>query len=112
MPLLEISTNTKIDNKQNLAEEASKLTAELLGKPESYVMVKIQPEQALIFAGTNAPAAHVKLKSLGLPENRTTDFSEKLCSFISSAFNIDSSRIYIEFANPERHMWGWDKRTF
>jgi phenylpyruvate tautomerase PptA (4-oxalocrotonate tautomerase family) len=112
MPLLEISTNTTIDNQQNLAEKASKLTADLLGKPESYVMVKIQPEQTLLFAGTNAPAAHVKLKSLGLPENRTADFSEKLCLYISSTLNIDSNRIYIEFASPERHMWGWDKRTF
>jgi len=112
MPLLEISTNTKIDNDQSLAVQASKLTAELLGKPESYVMVKIQSEQTLIFAGSNAPAAHVKLKSLGLPESNTTDFSEKLCSFISSEFNINSSRIYIEFANPERHMWGWDGKTF
>lgn len=112
MPLLEISTNTKIDNQHNLAEQASKLTAEILGKPESYVMVKIQPEQTLLFAGTNAPAAHVKLKSLGLPAGGTTNLSEKLCSFIGAALNIDSSRIYIEFASPERHMWGWDNRTF
>ena len=112
MPLLEISTNIKVDNSQNIAEQASRLTAEILGKPESYVMVKIQPEQTLIFAGTNEPAAHVKLKSLGLPENRTAEFSSSICSFISSELNINSARIYIEFANPERHMWGWDKRTF
>jgi len=112
MPLLEICTNTKVDNQQHLAEQASKLTAAMLGKPESYVMVKIQSEQILLFAGTNTPAAHVKFKSLGLPENRTADYSEKLCNFISSEFNIDSARIYIEFANPERHMWGWDGGTF
>ena len=112
MPLLEISTNTKINNEQNLAEQASKLTAELLGKPESYVMVKIQSEQTLIFAGSNAPAAHIKLKSLGLPEDKTADFSSSICTFISSELKIDSSRIYIEFASPSRHMWGWDSRTF
>ena len=112
MPLLDISTNIAIDNQQELAKQASKLTAEILGKPESYVMVKIQPEQTLLFAGTSAPAAHIKLKSLGLPENRTADFSKKLCSFIGSALNIDSNRIYIEFASPERHMWGWDSGTF
>ena len=112
MPLLELTTNTTINDCQHIAQQASKLTAEILGKPESYVMVKIQPEQTLIFAGTDEPAAHVKLKSLGLAENSTADFSEKICSFISSQLNINSARIYIEFASPERHMWGWDGKTF
>ena len=75
MPLLELTTNTTIDDYQHIAQQASKLTAEILGKPESYVMVKIQPEQTLIFAGTDEPAAHVTLKSLGLPENKTAEYS-------------------------------------
>lgn len=112
MPLLEITTNTSVTNSQEVAEQASKLTADLLGKPESYVMVKLQTEQNLIFAGNNQPAAHVKLKSLGMPENKTTEFSATICDFISTQLNIESARIYIEFSNPERHMWGWDKRTF
>jgi phenylpyruvate tautomerase PptA (4-oxalocrotonate tautomerase family) len=112
MPLLEISTNTAIDNAEEVAKQASKLTAEILGKPESYVMVKLKPAQTLLFAGTSEPAAHLKLKSLGLPENHTTEYSSKLCSYISSTLGIDSARIYIEFSNPERHLWGWDERTF
>lgn len=112
MPLLEITTNTKIDNSLNIAEQASALTAGLLGKPESYVMVKLITEQNLIFAGSDKPAAHVKLKSLGLPEDKTADFSASICAFINDQLSIESARIYIEFANPERHMWGWDNRTF
>ena len=112
MPLLEITTNTTIDNSLDVAQQASKLTAEMLAKPESYVMVKIQAEQTLIFAGTDEPAAHVKLKSLGLAEDSTADFSKKICSFISSQLNINSARIYIEFSSPARHMWGWDGKTF
>jgi phenylpyruvate tautomerase PptA (4-oxalocrotonate tautomerase family) len=112
MPLLEITTNTAITNSQVFAEQASKLIAELLNKPESYVMIKIVPEQTLIFAGNNEPAAHIKLKSLGLAEDKTVYFSEKICSFINSKLNINSARIYIEFFNPARHMWGWDGKTF
>ena len=112
MPLLEISTNTAIENGEEVAKQASKMTAEMLGKPESYVMVRLQTQQTLLFAGSKEPAAHVKLKSLGLPENRTSEFSASLCEFISSMTEIDSSRIYIEFFSPERHMWGWDNRTF
>ncbi len=73
MPLLEIITNVVIEDDQAFAAQASKLTAELLGKPESYVMVRIQPEQTLIFAGGNHPTALVKLKSLGLPEDNTAN---------------------------------------
>ncbi len=112
MPLLELTTNTNIDDVASLAKQASKLTAEILGKPESYVMVKIMPEQNLIFAGSDEPAAHVKLKSLGLPESKTAELSAKICNFINAELSINSARIYIEFSSPERHMWGWDGRTF
>ena len=112
MPLLELTTNTNIDDVDSLAKQASKLTAEILGKPESYVMVKIMPQQHLIFAGNDEPAAHIKLKSLGLPESDTTELSAKICDFINNELGINSARIYIEFSSPERHMWGWDGRTF
>ena len=112
MPLLEIVTNTVVDNEHTIAVEASKLTAEILAKPEAYVMVRIQTEHTLLFAGSSEPAALVKLKSLGLPENDTAELSSSICDFISSKLKIDSARVYIEFTNPERHMWGWDKHTF
>ena len=112
MPLLEITSNTTIDDPQDLARQASKLTADILGKPESYVMVKVSADHTLIFGGSNEPAAYIQLKSLGLSENRTAEYSEKLCAFISKTLNINSNRTYIEFSSPERHMWGWDKTTF
>ena len=112
MPLLEITTNIRVNDSREILVQASKLTADLLGKPESYVMVKLQPEQYLMFAGNSEPTAHVKLKSLGLPEDKTVDFSARICEFIHSQLGIESARIYIEFSSPERHMWGWDKRTF
>ena len=112
MPLLEITTNTTITNQHDIAQHASKFAAEMLGKPESYVMVKINADQPITFAGNFEPAAHVKLKSLGLPENNTADYSASLCNFINNNLGIDSGRIYIEFSNPERHMWGWNGKTF
>lgn len=112
MPVLNIRTNVKIENKTSLAESASTTTANLLGKPETYVMINIEDDQCLMFAGNNAPCALLSLKSLGLAENLTASFSNVLCEFINTHCAIDKSRIYIEFINPERHMWGWDGRTF
>ena len=112
MPLLTIKTNIEIDNAKDLALAASKKISEMLGKPENYIMVNVMPEQALIFAGTDAGAAFVELKSLGLPESSTAVFSNSLCELINQQLGIDESRIYIEFSNPERHMWGWNGATF
>ena len=112
MPVLQITTNAVIDDADALAKQASKLTAEILGKPESYVMVNINGNADLIFAGTNDPCAHLTLKSLGLPESETRAYSEKLCGFIEQQLGVSPSRTYIEFFNPERHMFGWDNRTF
>lgn len=112
MPVLQIMTNVTIDNTDALAKQASKLAAEMLGKPESYVMVSINGTAELIFAGTNDPCAHLMLKSLGLPESETKAYSEKLCGFIEHQLGVSPSRTYIEFINPERHMFGWDNTTF
>jgi phenylpyruvate tautomerase len=112
MPVLQITTNVTIDNADELAKQASGLAAGMLGKPESYVMVSINGGAELIFAGTNEPCAHLMLKSLGLPESETSNYSEKLCGFIEQQLGVSPSRTYIEFINPERHMFGWNKSTF
>jgi len=112
MPLLTIRTNIKLNDKSDIAEKASLTIANILGKPESYIMVQVEDEQCLIFGGEHDPCALLELKSLGLPENTTADFSARLCEFMKIETQIDSSRIYIEFSSPERHMWGWDQRTF
>ena len=112
MPVLQVTTNVSIDNADALAKQASSLTAEMLGKPESYVMVGINGAANLIFSGTNDPCAHLMLKSLGLPESETRTYSEKLCGFIEQQLGVSPSRTYIEFINPERHMFGWNNSTF
>ena len=112
MPVLQVTTNVSIDDTNAFAVQASSLTAEMLGKPESYVMVNIIGAADLIFAGTNDPCAHLMLESLGLPESETVSYSERLCGFIEQQLGVSPSRTYIEFINPERHMFGWNKATF
>ncbi len=112
MPVLQITTNVTIGDADALSKQASSLVAEILGKPESYVMVNINGNTDLIFAGTNEPCAHLMLKSLGLPESETKAYSDKLCAFIEQQLGVSPSRTYIEFINPERHMFGWNSGTF
>jgi len=114
MPYLGIHTNKKFDDAtaQELMKKASHTVAELLGKPESYVMVALPPPVPMMFAGDDAPLAYLELKSIGLPQSATTDLSSALCALVSDTLDISQNRIYVEFANAERAMWGWDGRTF
>ena len=114
MPYLLIQTNLSIDTEQSqkLIQNASKIVADILGKAENYVMVTLQDSTQMMFAGDSQPLAYLQLKSLGLPESSTGDFSKALCSLLNNELGIASERIYIEFSNPDRHMWGWNNKTF
>ena len=113
MPLLKIETNAPLpEDSEPLLRQASTLVAGMLGKPESYVMVGLNANPYLCFAGSSEPLAYVELKSLGLPEDRTAEFSEALCGFLETRLQIPAGRIYIEFSNPSRHLWGWNSGTF
>jgi len=114
MPLIKVTTNQSINAEAQAAflRQLSAATAAMLGKPESYVMAIFNEQPQMLFAGSAEPLAHVELKSLGLPENKTADYSARLCSLIGEQLGIPPERIYIEFSAPARHMWGWSGRTF
>jgi len=119
MPYLKIQTNEVIsaELEQKLLREASFLVASELGKAEKYVMVNIEPTRSMFFAGTDAPAAYLELKSIGLmeskqPEEKTKTLSAALCKLINDCISIPTDRIYIEFADAPRSMWGWNSTTF
>jgi phenylpyruvate tautomerase len=114
MPYFSIETNQTIDQASNreLMKKTSAFIAELLGKPESYVMFAIKPVTSLIFAGSDKPTAFVRLKSIGLPKERCPDLSEKICSFVEQELEVPPNRIFIDFKDLEREMFGWNGKTF
>lgn len=114
MPYFSIETNQNVDEtyQQDLLKKASLFIAGLLNKPESYVMISINPGAPLIFGENDLPAAFVRLKSIGLPKDRCTELSEKICNFIEQELGIPKNRIFIDFKDLEREMFGWDGRTF
>ncbi len=114
MPLLRIHTNLDLprDQQASLLATASRLMADQLGKPERYVMVSMEHNPAMLFAGEDAPLAYLELKSIGLSSDSTGDLSRTLCELIHGALGIDQDRIYIEFSDAPRQMWGWNGGTF
>lgn len=114
MPLLKIETNVTIakDRQAPLMRRCSEAVARLLGKPESYVMISLESGRAMLFAGDDRPLALLQLKSLGLPDSRTGEFSARLCHLMDDELGIPADRVYIEFSSPARQLWGWNNGTF
>ena len=114
MPCITIKTNQSLENEQQLdcCHSISEKTAHLLGKPESYVMALLDTQVSMTMSGTIEPAAYIELKSINLPEDKTSELSSALCQHISTLLEIKPNRIYIEFTNAQRHLWGWDNKTF
>jgi phenylpyruvate tautomerase len=114
MPILKIQTNAETagDRRGPFLRAASSTMAEILGKPESYIMVLLQTNPDMLFAAEDAPLAYLELKSLGLPEDNTPTLSAALCALMEEHFGVPPERVYIEFSSPPRHLFGWNGGTF
>lgn len=112
MPYLTVTSNQRLDTGSEQLKMLSKSVAEGLNKPESYVMVSVQHNPDMLFAGTREALAFCELKSLGLKESQTAELSRRLCTCLGKLYGISANRIYIEFSAPARAMWGWNNKTF
>ena len=111
MPYLNIRTNQEVKDEATLMKVASQTVSRASGKPETYVMVTIDQKKPMLFGGSEAPAAILDYRSLGLPGDRQ-GFSDTLCSMINEQLGIDGGRIYISMTDSERQNWGWNHSTF
>jgi phenylpyruvate tautomerase PptA (4-oxalocrotonate tautomerase family) len=114
MPYLKIQTNLPIGKKsqQTILRNASSLVARELEKPEELVMVALQPDTTMLFAGSDDPVAFLELKSVGLPGKKTRKLSQSLCELIEEHLGITKERVYVKFIDVNRGMWGWKGDTF
>jgi hypothetical protein len=114
MPYCSIRTNVSLTDERirEVGQSLSALVADRTGKPESYVMTDVAADCCLSFGGSYEPAAYVQFKSLGLADDAPRALSERICDFVTAEIGVPPIRIYIEFAAPPRHMWGFDRSTF
>ena len=114
MPYLMIQTNLPLGRKaeRSILRNASTLVSELLEKPESFVMVALEKDTAMYFAGSDDPVAFLELKAVGLPARKTKDLCEALCQLIEGHLGIARDRVYVKFIDVKGAMWGWKGDTF
>ncbi|XWS71001.1 hypothetical protein CRYUN_Cryun03dG0099400 [Craigia yunnanensis] len=100
MPTLNLYTNVPVDavTTSDILKDATKAVAKIIGKPESYVMILVNGEVPMAFAGTEAPAAYGELISIGgLGPSVNGKLSSNLADILQTKLSIDSSRFYIKF---------------
>jgi phenylpyruvate tautomerase len=117
MPLLHIHSSSKILNEnviQEVHQTGAQILAEVLGKSTEYVMVLVNTGRSLSFAQDDqTPCAYIEVKNIGgfTPET-TKKLSLRLCELVNEKLQTPASRVYIEYQNAERYLWGWNGKTF
>lgn len=114
MPYLKLNTNAEISAQQSveLLGELSKLMAKETSKPEQYVLVEMNENKAMLFAGNNDPLAYLECKSIGLSKSQAKSISAAVGKLLKDRLKINGDRIYIEFSNCPGEFWGWNGSTF
>ncbi len=116
MPLIKVQASVPSPEKSQVEMLLKSLSGKLaghLGKPESYVMTAFEADLPMTFAGTTEPVCFMEVKSIGnMSPSQTKAMSQDFCQQVNEALGVPIERIYIEFADAERSMWGWKGSTF
>ena len=54
----------------------------------------------------------VRVKSIGLPKESCPQMSDKICSLLEQEMHVPKNRVFIDFKDLEREMFGWYGKTF
>jgi phenylpyruvate tautomerase len=114
MPLLKFETTVALsdDKQKTLLPALSKAVAEIIGKPEQYVMVTAS-SAAMLMGGSSGDAAFVDVRSIGgLSDEVNRKLSARVCRLLSEALGLPANRVYLNFTDVEAGNWGWNGSTF
>ncbi len=116
MPLIKVQSSVSAPEKtvvENLLTSLSAKIAQHFGKPESYVMTAFESDVPMTFGGSFAPVCYIEIKNIGtMTSAQTKAMSQDFCQEIESILDVKRDRIYIEFTDAKRHLWGWNGSTF
>ncbi|XP_022337850.1 macrophage migration inhibitory factor-like [Crassostrea virginica] len=112
MPTFVVNTNLPKDKiPPDFLQQTSAFLAKQLEKPEFYVVVRVNPDQMMITAGTNEPCAIVELHNI-TDGAKNKENAEAITNFIESTLAIPKSRFYVIFTNLRREDIAFQGKTF
>jgi phenylpyruvate tautomerase PptA (4-oxalocrotonate tautomerase family) len=113
MPFINVKTNTEISDEKKIAVKTAmgKAITAIPGKSETWLMVGIQPNQALYFKGTDEPCAMVDVDILGTAQSADlSNMTAEVCNALEGILDISPSRIYVKYSSTKD--WGWNGGNF
>ena len=116
MPFLKIQVSSATISEtcsSALQSEGALIISQETEKSLDFVMVLVESGAKVSFGGKADPAAYIEVKSVGgFSSDVTSKLSERLSVLVESELSIPKDRVYIEFQASERHLWGWNGKTF
>ena len=114
MPCIIVHRNFSVEKEKAglLQDRLCSVIEDVLHKPEAYIMVILDEPKAIRFGGSDEPAIFVEVKSLGLPGDSTSRLSSEICKVAEDFLSVPKDRVYIEFTDSPRSLWGWNGGTF
>mmetsp|Transcript_38948 Transcript_38948/g.99838 ORF Transcript_38948/g.99838 Transcript_38948/m.99838 type:complete len:118 (-) Transcript_38948:410-763(-) len=115
MPSLNVTVNVDVGESQieEFSAEASPILAEVLEKPEQYIMVVVIQGHIRFGGDAVSPAALASLTSIGRINNDTNKkVSEKIGGLLQKHFGVSATRYYLSFNDIARENMGYNLSTF
>lgn len=110
MPLIQLTTDMEVP--AEVLGELSKTVAQVIGKPETYVMVCVS-RSAMMMSGISGKAVFAEVRSIGgLSAAVSRELAQKLCDLLDDRMGVSGDRIYINFKEIRASEWGWNSSLF
>ncbi|CAG2163662.1 unnamed protein product [Oppiella nova] len=114
MPLFKLQTNvpsTKIP--ANFLESTVEVVAKTLGKPKSYVVATVLPDQLMNWGGVDGPCGMVSVESIGaLGRDVNKKHSKVISDHLLKTLGIPADKCYINFVDLNKANVGYSGTTF
>ena len=113
MPYIHAHCNVKLnlEQKELFCKRAGEIISILPGKSEQWLMVEIEDQQTIFYAGSSEPCAIVTVDLYGAGDLHSYEqFTDSLSVLFSGITNIPLNRIYVRYL--ETQTWGWNGKNF
>ena len=116
MPTFILHTNLKtidLPTEEVLHQEIRGVVAQCIGKSEDFVLTIFNPNTSMRFGAKAGISAYGEVKNVGvLSPDTTNQITGFITEILSTRLKISPEQLYIEFQESERHLWGWNGKTF
>lgn len=113
MPYIRTTTNVPVSDNaaEKIRAELGQAIRLIPGKSEQWLMLAVEGDKKMYFAGSDKPLAMAEVSLYGAADvecyNRLTG---KITEILSKVLSVPADRIYVRYSETE--YWGWNGENF